>query len=240
MILTTILNSFRKRNWTNFIIELGVVFIGIFAALQADNWNQNRLDRQRVSNQLERIDEDSILLRSRLQRILGAYDQRTSRFKTIFEILDGEPLSDENIDDFEILLSSSYQIYDPSAQIPGLNQLINSGDINLINDANLRSKLLDFANSRSRQDLINEHLRELLNMNFRAYFDAVTYDISEVKPELNRGASFQVRYDIDELRNDRLFRNSIGNVALMHTWWRNNTAIEIDRLEEVILLLDSQ
>lgn len=46
MILKRIGNAVRAQDWTAFAIEFAIVVLGIFVALQAQDWNQGRRDRQ--------------------------------------------------------------------------------------------------------------------------------------------------------------------------------------------------
>lgn len=45
MILRRLAESLRNQNWMTFLVELVLVVVGIFIALQVDDWNQARKDR---------------------------------------------------------------------------------------------------------------------------------------------------------------------------------------------------
>ena len=55
MIIQRFTEAIRSQNWTNVLVEFLIVVFGIFVALQADNWNETRLDRKHERESLERL-----------------------------------------------------------------------------------------------------------------------------------------------------------------------------------------
>ena len=155
-------------------------------------------------------------------------------------ILDGEPLTDANREDFEDPLENSYQILNPNLNLPGLDQLINSGDISLVDDDQLHSALLGFAYAQRSRGLVFTHIREILNTNARDFFRAVTYEIHNTGSGQKMGIRFHPRYDIDHLRNNALLRSAMGNFALMHSYMPSNLVGVRDILDELIAAMDNR
>jgi hypothetical protein len=55
MIINRFAQSLKRRDWGLVIIELALVFAGVFIALQFDNWNTHRRNQAALTEMLERV-----------------------------------------------------------------------------------------------------------------------------------------------------------------------------------------
>ena len=55
MILNRIAKTLMSGNWGTIVAEVLIVVVGIFLALQVDDWNNSRKDRIRETRYLERL-----------------------------------------------------------------------------------------------------------------------------------------------------------------------------------------
>jgi hypothetical protein len=76
MIIQRITAAIRSQNWTNVIAEFLVVVLGIFVALQADNWNEARLDRKHERESLERLLREAENAVALIDRQIGVFTVR--------------------------------------------------------------------------------------------------------------------------------------------------------------------
>jgi hypothetical protein len=58
MPLGTLVGRLRNRDWIGVLVEVLVVVVGVFLGLQASNWNQDRQERARGREYLQRIGGD--------------------------------------------------------------------------------------------------------------------------------------------------------------------------------------
>ena len=58
MIHRRILQAFRNHHWFTVAVETLIVVLGVFMALQVNNWNQARSDRARVAVHLANLAQD--------------------------------------------------------------------------------------------------------------------------------------------------------------------------------------
>jgi hypothetical protein len=58
MLSRRFVNHFKSRNWGALGVELLVVIIGVFIGLQADNWNQLRIQNNEIKSYYDRLIED--------------------------------------------------------------------------------------------------------------------------------------------------------------------------------------
>ena len=55
MILRRLSQSLKEQNWTAIWIEFILLILGVFLGIQVANWNEDRIDRKREQDFLERL-----------------------------------------------------------------------------------------------------------------------------------------------------------------------------------------
>ena len=58
MVFATLRKRFAEQDWFAVAIELAIVGIGVFLGLQANNWNEARIDRERAASYRSRLIND--------------------------------------------------------------------------------------------------------------------------------------------------------------------------------------
>jgi hypothetical protein len=234
MILRKLADAIREQNWTTVFLEILIVVVGIFIGLQVDGWNEARKKQQDIEVQLLRIADDAAVLIARTDRLIEDFDSRIARAQIALAVLDGQPLTEANTPAFELALEESFQLNEVEVDLPGLNILMSTGDIDQVADANVRVALLALTNEwRSRKTVI-EHIRSLLDIVNRDIFRGTSYDIVGLDSGLSSGAEFDIRYDLDRLRADPGFRAALSNAALMQGYGRSQTVIARAALKAVV------
>jgi hypothetical protein len=234
VIIRRLAGALREQNWFTVVLEVMIVVVGIFIGLQVDGWNEGRKKQQNIEAQLLRIADDAALLLAETDRLIVNFDNRIARVQIALEVLDGTPLTEANILAFERALDESYQLNEVEIDLPGLDTLMNTGDINQVVDANARNALLALTNKwRSRKTVI-EHIRSLLDIVNRDIFKGISYDIVGLDAELDDGAEFKIRYDLDRLRADLGLRAALSNAARMQGYGRSQTVLARAALKAVV------
>ncbi len=92
MIIRRLAKSVKQRDWGLVLIELALIFAGVFIALQFDNWNTDRRNQealtemlQRVSAELDLNDEVIESLRARVELRRDARSAATTALETCDE-----------------------------------------------------------------------------------------------------------------------------------------------------------
>lgn len=133
--------------------EIVLVVIGIFIALQLNNWNTNRLSKSEELQLLESLHQE-------FSQNLGVFDdiykKHLARKKSI-EILMSSEIQDLSLDSLNVLTSNSHNNYtfDPYQGI--YRSVINSGKIELISNYSLKQRISKF------QDLLIDYKEEETN-----------------------------------------------------------------------------
>ncbi len=143
MILRRLVTALRKQSWLTVVLELVVVVVGIFLGLQVDSWNEARKDRvleqQYVASlkadfqaDIEELDEAIALAKSRalLDRLL------------ISTIDKGRVEGDPN--EFIWAVFSSFLLNFPSYTRATINDLLSTGNLQLLQDSNLKAAVAEY------------------------------------------------------------------------------------------------
>ncbi len=151
MILKRVSTAFRAKDWGAVAIEFAIVVLGIFVALQAEDWNQGRRDRQLERIYIARLIEET---RANLA-LLTAHEQiYEDKIHFIFDLpgLDLEQAVRKDPRAFVLRLDNSSYIQIPDMRSETYQELESAGRLSLIRDAHLRgaiaSNLNDYRSTR--------------------------------------------------------------------------------------------
>jgi hypothetical protein len=119
------------------LAELLVVFIGVLVALVADSWWQERGERARAVDYLSDIQAEMVVAGERLDSALAEtqrFQRETMGFWSLLQ-------SDQLIEDSVPLIV--LQLYTSSVPLGTLDAVMQTADINLIEDDRVRSTLVE-------------------------------------------------------------------------------------------------
>lgn len=238
MIIKRLAEAIKHQSWFTVFIEVVTIVIGIFVGLQVDSWNDRRLRQQNVEFQLARIEADAKSLRERLDRQIDLVYRQLELLVVTLSILDGEPLTDENRDEFMAGLQASYQQRMVNLDIPSLQNLYESGEIELIADDDVRNTLMAHLLERRTRDESFAHQRRIWDMNLEAVFEGFTFEFSELDPE-SRTFRWDIAVDTDQLREDIEFRRALGNVARMQDYTLSTLQGMRESVGRVVIALET-
>ncbi len=240
MIIRRLAGALREQNWFTVVLEVMIVVVGIFIGLQVDGWNDGRKKQQNIEVQLLRIVDDAAVMVAETDRLIVDFDNRIARAQIALEVLDGTPLTEANTPAFELALEESFQLNEVEVDLPSLDILMNTGDIDQVADANARNALLKLTNKWRRLKTVIRHIRSLLDIVNRDIFRGISYDIVGLDAERSSGAEFKIRYDLDRLRADLEFRAALSNAALMQGYGRSQTVSARAALKAVVDSLEQR
>ena len=125
--------------------EIALVVIGILIALQINNWNQNRLDKERSKGYHQRLIEDlDFIIEGNNNIHKNALSVMNSISQTVAFLEEGKNKSPEEMDIINSAMVRSKRL---SRQIPEIStweEMKSNGDLNLIYNVELRKKLNAF------------------------------------------------------------------------------------------------
>lgn len=219
------------------MLEFILVVLGIFLALQADNWNEQRKDQADARLFVERIHRDMLLaeiLTDRLrERRLAVRQSLIEASKVLFGREGSGELTDTQC--FAIGVSAFFNI--SISEFPVLAELIATGRMAIVEDDELRASLVGLQQIKATLELLlMTHLKVAKNLSSSypqliAVENYLESDTGEVR----------LRYSCDaqEMRANRAFLNDLAlNVDTYDVYVRDGLAPWFEQFDTAHRLVD--
>ena len=152
--LRRLTENLRTQNWSAIILELFVVVVGIFLAIQVERWYSEQRLRANIQERLVALAEDFAGNRIELDRSIEIRTLVIDAALQLLELDEQSPTPDQ-YDQFYELLGAASKTFTPRLRRGAYDVLIATGEIELLADEMLKSELADFYT----------HLDELLVFN---------------------------------------------------------------------------
>lgn len=230
MILKRIAVAIRSQDWVAFAIEFTIVLLGVFLALQAGDWNQERKDRQLEQAYLSRLIDEARANIEILTQHEKIYEEKIQFILALPDL----PLQETyQSDPWGFMYKVDYSSY---VQIPDLRaetyqELESSGRLALLRDTELRGAIAGMLNDyRSTRVVFTEPIGNYRRLLFetlpgRSYFDYrvegevtnVAVTVASIEkfrsdPRFEAAANAEVTYASDALFYIREFKNQAGEI----------------------------
>jgi hypothetical protein len=218
----------RKQDWFLVGVEIIVVVVGIFIALQVDDWNQQRkdiaLERQylaRMQNELQRLLEAE---ESRLKW----NDARLAQGDLVQEVIDNQHLPEDERRNFEYGLYLLGVVNRARLSWGTVEELRATGNIQLIRDWSLRQQLTDVENEFRWNDRYTSEFAEIA-LSYRQELYKHYRVISQ--PEPDTGIQLEIEYEESVFWSDPTLRNMIARLIEYQERADHNMRSNLSQLE---------
>lgn len=166
MILRRVIAHVRKQEWTAIAIDFLIVVIGVFIAMQVANWNETRRDRAVAQALLQRLSVETRELLAVTRAELRAHRERVAPAATANPVLfSQEPARPLTVRECE-WIAGSHVYRRPNDELPVLDEMLATGQFDLIEDQAVRERLRAYILFRERER--GNHV-ERTNELFRLY-----------------------------------------------------------------------
>lgn len=141
MFFRRITEHLRAQNWFALVLDFFIVVVGVFVGMQVDNWNQERINQNKAHEQLILLNRDL----TRDFEVLGALQNDIRRHAEGAQaILNSIGGSDTEAAELEKAFTQLYLTYAYTPQQPTYLGLRNGAQLDLIQDTNLRSSIIEY------------------------------------------------------------------------------------------------
>jgi len=204
MILRRVIAHFRKQEWTAIFLDFLIVVLGVFVGLQVNNWNEGNADRRREIAYLQRLHDDVASSRADTEsdeRSVRARNELLQAAMAAFESKDPARIAELGAEHCSAIIRS--HIY-ASAIVtpPTINEILQSGDVGIVQDRALRGAILRF--DQAAEDM--SQLRTDLQIDRRSLGRVYS---GKIKVGLRRWEDSECRFA--ELQNDQEFLNDFAD-----------------------------
>jgi hypothetical protein len=229
--------AIRKQNWFVVAIEVLVVVVGIFIGRQVDDWNQARRDRADEKIFIERLHEDIVLAEELSNRVRA---RRLERLQTlyvaadiVFGRSDRQSLTQEECSS---IVSSSYFNINV-AGFPSVTELVATGRMHIIRDAQLRSSLVYL--EQVRGTLINYiNVQTIASIAIGTKYPGIVQMESYYDTDLNEARS-HLQCDLGKMRASQDFLNDMAiGIDRYDAYIRDGLAPWSEQFDKVHALVD--
>ena len=233
MILQRMSAAIRRRDWAAVAIEFAVVVLGIFVALQADNWNQARKDRQLEHEYIARLVDDTSANLATLREHERIFEEKARFIMELPDLALEAAVRDDPMAFMHQLDDSSYLMI-PDLRSETWEEMESSGRQALLRDAGLRSAISSNLNEyRSYRPVLEQTFgdyRRILfetlpgSIYYRFRVEAAATDTDGIiaaveafrsDPRFGAAANAEVIYATDGLYWLRIFREQTEQILKM-------------------------
>lgn len=178
MALARLATRLRAHDWTAAAIELVIVVAGILIALQVSNWNDARHDRARADTYYRRLHEGLVADRASMDHTLAFWRQVAAYGRAAMANAEtGARVDDSN---WKTVLAwyQASQLMPFELEDTAFTEMRGTGDLRLIRDEGLRSRLSDYyrltstgmrANILRHEPLYRQQIRGLTPWSVQQY-----------------------------------------------------------------------
>ena len=130
-----------QRDWMGIFIELAIVTLGVLLAFQIDQWGQDRRDQRQERQFLTRMWSETSDIASQSKDVADSHEKEAAALRSIVEA-GGDPSKLRLLDaqaggaGCRTYVLPSLGVSDATAE-----ELLNSGRLNVVSDADLRDQL---------------------------------------------------------------------------------------------------
>ena len=142
MLFRRFIAHFKERRWAEFITELAIVVGGVFIGIQAANWNDDRLERERGQLFAERLTTE-------IRKDLDSRRALVSYYEAVIE--SGERtvkrLNAESIDDPSAFVIDAYRATEYNHRPPTratFDEIVSTGSLGLIPASARQAGIVDY------------------------------------------------------------------------------------------------
>ena len=143
MILRRLVTALREQSWLTLVLELVVVVVGIFLGLQVDSWNDARKDRVLEQQYVASLKADFQADIEELDEAIALAKYRALLNRQLISTIDkGRVEGDPN--EFVWAVFSSFLLNYPSYTRATINDLLSTGNLQLLQDSNLKAAVAEY------------------------------------------------------------------------------------------------
>jgi len=143
----------KKIDWSNHLIELIVVFIGITLAFMLNNWRADYTDRQMADKYITSFRDDIASDHARLDSIINSNENKLGRISKFITSLKNK---NSTIDDAERIMGDLAEINPFFPKINTYESIKNSGNLNILTNYEIKEKLIQYYQSLEEKKLVEE------------------------------------------------------------------------------------
>ena len=156
MVVRRFREDVAKQNWFAVAIDIAVVVLGVFLGLQANNWNNDRLDRNRGQRYRERLIDDLAANQEDFRQRIVYYRQvHDAGYAALRDLR--RPSSDDPVA-FLLAAFKAAHVLPRSAQRATNREIVSAGAMGSLGDDSIRQKIMSYYSGLDMTDALTATL----------------------------------------------------------------------------------
>ncbi|MEZ5473300.1 MAG: hypothetical protein R3E90_16140 [Marinicella sp.] len=182
MLLRRVIQHVRNQNWFAIFIDFLIVVLGVFIGIQVSNWNEHLNEKQRADNYRNRLFQEMTINQSTLTTRQESFAKQIEYGLYALESSE-EPITQDIAWKIVRAYFQASHVFTISVKRGTYDEIINSGDLALLNNQELVNALGDFYSFSgfSTIDIIpdyRENIRRIIPYQLQRYFHLNCYKVS--------------------------------------------------------------
>lgn len=252
MLLRRVMGHVKAQNWTAVALDFVIVVVGVFIGIQVSNWNEARKDEGLARAAVENLKKEFDAIYAEAKFRSDFHLERVALLQELILCLDNscDGVQLKLVVPTTVATSNSFFTVPPRSST--YIELINSGNINLLADDNLRLALFRYdttlANASTALGRINDfaslydkamkrHTRldssKFMELDIDVWdWESNDFTIHDALPPIGE-------FDWEAMQQDAEFRRAADELLRMQIYYAGNHAAVLNECDELIGLLEA-
>lgn len=226
MLLRRVTKHIKAQDWFAVFVDFLIVVVGVFVGLQVQDWNESRKERLEERVLLDRLAEETRSLLAAHEQELASLRTRAGILTSVNPVLFSQAPS-RPITELECSFISGSHVYRrPSDELPVLDEMLETGRFDLLEDPGIKEHLRAYLLLRERgRAYYEEAVNELFRLHSRFPSLVIVRRLPVTADEdVSWGGLSGDSYrwvpecNVDEMRTNTAFRNEyVDNLSRINT-----------------------
>jgi len=211
MILDNISRALKDQNWLAAAIEFVIVIAGVVIGFQINGWAENRQREARVQQYIVQIQSDLDSLLSRREGAGARLADQIADLAQVHRALDPAYDITELPERLCGRIALSHLVPNAADEVPAIDQIISSGQRELITDRTLDEAIATFLQARRQARAAYQSTVRAPNLLPTSYPQLINRWVEVSDDGDSTDMSFRVECDLEAMRLNNGFRNDLVN-----------------------------
>ncbi len=236
MILGRIAHAIRHQNWSQIIVEVLIVIVGIFLGLQVQNWYEDKADRQAEKTYLNRMHTEASDVIEQARLFNEARGKILKNLHTLSDLLIADAEIAEFTNNHCASLALSHVYANRTVQLPTVSELTSSGGLELIENGNVRNAMAKYSIGLQLSSGILSSLKDGLTDFSHDYPEVVELQKYTINSDIE---GQRVKCDFQAMKDTPAIKNIVLNSTTRYFFFVKYITGQFDILMELHNAVDA-
>ncbi len=240
MLLRRITEHVKDQNWFAVLIDFVIVVFGVFIGIQVSNWNNYRQQSVLKSLTYDRISADFVYLDEQLDMAVQDMEKRLFALEVLRNAISVGSVQENEQEEILYAIGFGQSYTNFLGQSSTYEELLSSGNLQLIEDAILRAALSNFYHGQQRRTVNLQQIRDAMHKTQKS---EVLRRYAKLEPlrvdgEMGNHVLRYQDFNFDQMLADPDLKWTVENTLLHQSWVYSNVRSSRQGADEVLAILE--